>query len=128
MFDLSAPITVYLLPVVSEEAKLWRVLLSQEKVLDGIDPIGVGILILVDQYDRKPILQDAPEFTVLHESDSQNENVVVMDGYAMVIDASVPKIVFDGTLAEAADFSDSVGPLLEERQPFPELLLESADK
>ena len=49
-----------------------------------------------------------------------------MDGDTTVIYASVPKLVFDGTLAEVADFGDPVGPVFELRKPFPELSLEAA--
>ena len=128
MFDLSASVAVYLLPVVSEEAKLRGAVPSQEMCLDGFDPICVGILILVNQYDRIFVRHDAPELGVIHESDGQDKNVVVMDGDSTVVDASVPKLVFDSTLAEVADFSESVGPMLELRQLFPEISLETADE
>ena len=128
MFDLSASVAVDFLPMVAEETKLRGVALSEEVVLDGVDPACVGVLIFVDQYDRIFVRQDAPEFGVVHESDGQEEDIVVMDGDATVVDASVPKLVLNGTLPEVADFGDSLRPMLELRQSFPKLSLEAADE
>ena len=52
MFDLSASVAVNFLPMVTKETELWGGLLSEEVVLDGVDPACVGVLVLVDQYDR----------------------------------------------------------------------------
>ena len=51
-----------------------------------------------------------------------------MDGDATVVDASVPKLVLNGTLPEVADFGDPLRPMLELRQSFPKLSLEAADE
>ena len=61
-------------------------------------------------------VRDAPELGVVHQSDGQDEDVIVMDGDATVGDASVPKLVLDGALPEVADFGDPVGPMPELRQ------------
>ena len=84
--------------------------------LDGVDPVSVGVLVLIDQYDRVLIRQDAPELGVVHESDGQDENVVVMDGDTTVVDAPMSKFVFDDALAKVTDFGDFVGPVREVRQ------------
>ena len=52
----------------------------------------------------------------------------MMDGDTTVVDASVPKFIFNGSLTEVADFSDPVGPMLELWHSFPKLSLETADK
>ena len=61
MFDLSAPIAVDLLPVIAEEPELRGVVPAEEVLLDGFDPAGVGVLILVDQDDRILVGEDTPE-------------------------------------------------------------------
>ena len=123
MFDLSASVAVYFLPMVAEEPELRGVLLSEEVVLDGIDPACVGVLVFVDQDDWILGCQNFSELGVVHESDGQHEDIVVMDGDTTVVDASVPKLVLDGTLAEVADFGDPLGPAPKLRQSFPEVVV-----
>lgn len=113
---------------IAEEAKLRRSLLPEKVVLDGVDPVGVGILVFVDQYDWVLFRQDASELSGLHESDGEDENIVMMNGHTTVVDAAVPKLVLDCALAEVADFGDSVGPVLKVWQPLPQLPLETADE
>ena len=69
MVDLSAAVAVDLLPVVAEEPELRRVRSAKKVVLDGVNPAGVCVLVLVDQDDRISVGQDAPEFGVVHERD-----------------------------------------------------------
>ena len=128
MVDLSAAVAVDLLPVVAEEPKLRSGLLAEEVLLDGLNPAAVGVLVLVNQDDWILVSEDTPELGMFHEGDGEEENIVVMDGDAGVIDASVPELVRDGTIAEIAGFGESLGPVFEFGQPIAELFLEADDE
>ena len=128
MVDPAAAVAVDLLPVVAEEPELWGVVAAEEVLLDGLDPAGVGVLVLVDQDDRVPVRQDAPELGMFHEGDGEEQDIVVVDGDAGVVNASVPELVLDATVAELACFSEFLRPVLELGESVAKLFLETSDQ
>jgi hypothetical protein len=128
MLNLTASVAVDFLPMVSKKAKLRRSSLPKKMLLKNIYHVGVRVLVLVNQYYRVLLGQDAPELGVFHQSDGENENVVVMYGDATVVDASMPKLVLNGTSTEVANFGDPIWPVLKARESRPKLLLKPSDE
>ena len=97
-------------------------------LFDRVDPASVGVLVLVDEDDGIPVRQNAPELGVFHEGNGEQEDIVVMNGDASIVDAPVPEFVLDGEIIEAAGFGDPFGPMIHLRKPFAELCLKAFDE
>ena len=87
----------------------------------------MGVLILVNEENRKASAKDVLELPLLHQRHSQSRDVIMMQEQMGIVYASMPEIIIDPSCSNAACFFQFLSPGINLRNLCSQVRLEPLD-
>jgi hypothetical protein len=104
VFYLSTSVSIYLLPVVSEETDQRPRVVYEAVNLQRLGEIFICVLVFINENDRVTLGKHPPKFRLLHELYRQRQDIVMMKQNAVVLNLWMAKVVFNGARADTICF------------------------